>query len=116
MFPSRFQQDNHQRAADAAQPKASPSLGPLPWQSVANAPEDAQRRLDAMERDEPKQRLIRDAKVLAKIRKITQAQMAEEMGVPHRTLEEWLQFRRMPKGPGMTLIRRWVVQHSRELT
>ena len=112
MFPLRFQQDNHQRAADAAQPNASPSLGPLPWQSVADAPEDAQRRLDAMERDEPKRRLIRDAKALAKIRKITQAQMADEMGVPHRTLEEWLQFRRMPKAPGTTLLWRWLSQYA----
>lgn len=113
MFPLRFRQDTHQNAADAAQPNASPSRGPLPWQSVADAPEDAQRRLDAMERDEPKRRLIRDAKMLAKTRKITQAQMAEEMGVPHRTLEEWLQFRRMPKAPGTTLLQRWVAAHSR---
>lgn len=113
MFPFRFRQDIHQNAANAAQPNANPSLGPLPWQSVADAPEDAQRRLDAMERDEPKRRLIRDAKALGKIRKITQAQMAEEIGVPRRTLEDWMQFRRMPKAPGMTLIRRWVVQHSR---
>ncbi|MBZ0330664.1 helix-turn-helix domain-containing protein [Halomonas sp. ANAO-440] len=77
-------------------------------------PVDAQRRLDAMERDEPKRRLIRDAKALAKTRKITQAQMAEEMGVPHRTLEEWLQFRRMPKAPGTTLLRRWVETYHRE--
>ena len=114
MFPFRFRQDTHQSAADAAQPNASPSLGSLPWQSAADASEDAQRRLDAMERDEPKRRLIRDAKALAKIRKITQAQMAEEVGVPHRTLEEWLQFRRMPKAPGTTLLRRWVETYHRE--
>ncbi|MBY6207466.1 MULTISPECIES: helix-turn-helix domain-containing protein [Halomonas] len=109
MFPFRFRQGTQQNAADAAEPHASPSLGPL----AADATEDAQRRLDAMERDEPKRRLIRDAKALAKTRKITQAQMAEEMGVPHRTLEEWLQFRRMPKAPGTTLLQRWVAAHSR---
>lgn len=113
MFPFRFQQDINQSVADTAQPNASHSRGPLPWQSVSDVSEDAQRRLDAMERDEPKRRLIRDAKALAKIRKITQAQMAEEMGVPHRTLEEWLQFRRMPKAPGTTLLQRWVAAHSR---
>lgn len=91
MFPFRFQQDTHQNAADAAQ-----------------------RRLDKMERDEPKRRLIRDAKALAKRRKITQVRMAEELGVPHRTLEEWLQFRRMPKAPGATLLRRWFVAYSQE--
>ena len=112
MFPFRFRQDTPQSAADAAQPNTSPSLGPLPWQSAADIQEDAQRRLDAMERDEPKRRLIRDAKALAKIRKITQVQMAEEFGVPHRTLEEWLQFRRMPKAPGTTLLQRWVRLHQ----
>lgn len=111
MFPFRFQQDTYQSTAGAAQPNTSPSLGPLPWQSTADSPDDAQRRLDAMERDEPKRRLIRDAEALRRIRKITQTQMAEEMGVPHRTLEEWLQFRRMPKAPGTTLIRRWLAEH-----
>ena len=53
---------------------------PLPWQTPNEAQEDAQRRLDAMEREEPKRRLIRDAKALAKLHRITQAQMAEAMG------------------------------------
>jgi DNA-binding transcriptional regulator YiaG len=71
-----------------------------------------EKRLAEMERNEPKRRLISDAKVLAKIRKITQARMAEEVGVPHRTLEEWLQFRRIPKAPGTTLLQRWVDAHQ----
>lgn len=106
MFPLRFQQDTHQSVGDAAQPNASPS--------AANMREDAQRRLDVMERDELKRRLIRDTKALAKTRKITQAKMAEEMGVPHRTLEEWLQFRRIPKAPGTTLLRRWLETYRQE--
>lgn len=114
MFPIRFQRGIHKDAAGATQQNTSPSSGPLPWLSAADSPDDAQRRLDAMERDEPKRRLIRDAKALAKIRKITQAQMAEEVGVPHRTLEEWLQFRRMPKAPGTTLLRRWLETYRQE--
>jgi transcriptional regulator with XRE-family HTH domain len=69
-----------------------------------------------MERCEPKRRLIRDAKALGKLRKITQGQMAEEIGVPRRTLEEWLQFRRMPEAPGTTLIRRWVDANRSHIT
>lgn len=111
MFPFRFRQDTPQSAFDAAQPNASPSLGSLPWQRATDTRDGSQQRLDAMERDEPKRRLIRDAKALAKTRRITQAQMAEEMGVPHRTLEEWLQFRRMPKAPGTTLLQRWVASY-----
>lgn len=75
-----------------------------------------EKRLAEMERNEPKRRLIRDAKALAKIRNITQAKMAEEMGVPHRTLEEWLQSRRMPKAPGTTLLQRWVDAHQGRTT
>lgn len=74
---------------------------------------EAQRRLDVLARNEPKRLLIRDAKSVAKRRKITQAQMAGEIGVPHRTLEEWLQFRRMPKAPGTTLLQRWLEAYSR---
>jgi DNA-binding transcriptional regulator YiaG len=69
-----------------------------------------------MERYESKRRLIRDAKALGKLRKLTQGQMAEEIGVPRRTLEEWLQFRRMPEAPGTTLIRRWVDANRSHIT
>lgn len=74
------------------------------------------KRLVALEHDEPKRRLLRDATALRKLRGITQAKMAEEVGVSRRTLEEWLQGRRYPKGPGMTLIRRWVDQHQKATT
>lgn len=118
MFRNPFQQPPLPQQGDSSEPSdsptgsPSPTPDPLPWQTVNESQDDAQRRLDAMEREEPKRRLIRDAKALAKLRKITQAQMAEEMGVPHRTLEDWLQFRRMPKAPGTTLLRRWVDTHS----
>lgn len=69
-------------------------------------------RLAAMEQNEPKRRLIRDAAALRKLRGITQAQMAKEVGVPCRTLEEWLQGRRYPKGPGQTLLKRWAEKHQ----
>ena len=80
-----------------------------PTRSSLTASDD--QRLAKMERNEPKRRLIRDAKALCKQRRITQAQMAQEMGVPVRTLEDWLQFRRMPKAPGTTLLRRWMDTH-----
>lgn len=94
---------------------AAGSNTPTHPQSQTYLPESLdfdQVRLAAMEQDEPKRRLIRDAAALRKQRGITQVQMAEELGVPCRTLEEWLQGRRYPKGPGMTLIRRWVDQHQ----
>lgn len=116
MFNFPFPQATPQQAPQAFSQTRRSTPAALPWACNGMAEGDADKRLTAMERDEPKRRLIRDAKALCKIRKITQAQMAEEIGVPCRTLEEWLQFRRMPKAPGTTLIRRWVVQHSGELT
>ncbi|UXZ55640.1 helix-turn-helix domain-containing protein [Halomonas sp. 7T] len=87
-----------------------------PSMAVAHSPDtlDAnQARLAILERDEPKRRLIRDASALRKQRGITQAQMAEELGVPCRTLQEWLQGRRYPKRPGLTLLKRWLSEKSR---
>lgn len=78
------------------------------WPTRPSLTASDDQRLAKMERNEPKRRLIRDAKALCKQRRITQAQMAQEVGVPVRTLEDWLQFRRMPKAPGTTLLKRWV--------
>lgn len=88
-------------------------LGPPPpvWHTPPPYVPTEDERLAAMERNEPKRRLIRDAKLLGKIRGLTQAQMAEEIGVPHRTLEDWLQFRRTPKAPGTTLLHRWMKKY-----
>lgn len=92
---------------------------PLPWQmgGEAEAASQTERqeddsRLVAMERYESKRRLVRDAKALSKLRKITQRQMAEEIGVPRRTLEEWLQFRRMPQAPSEALLRLWLSRQT----
>ena len=63
---------------------------------------------------EPKRRLIRDARVLCRLRGITQGQMADELGISRRTLEEWMQFRRMPQAPSESLLRQWVAHYSVE--
>ena len=63
---------------------------------------------------EPKRRLIRDARVLCRSRGITQGQMADELGISRRTLEEWMQFRRMPQAPSESLLRQWVAHYSVE--
>ncbi|NYT72472.1 helix-turn-helix transcriptional regulator [Halomonas sp. QX-2] len=116
MFNFPFPQDKPQQAPQAFSQTRRSTPAALPWASNAMAEDDADKRLTAMERDEPKRRLIRDAKALYKMRKITQAQMAEEVGVPCRTLEEWLQFRRMPKAPGTTLLRRWLEAYQNKIS
>jgi len=90
-----------------------PSSTVATWDRSRPQSEETDPRILAMERDEPKRRLIRDARAVCKLRKITQQQMADEIGIPRRTIEEWLQFRRMPRAPGTTLLRRWVEAHSR---
>ena len=76
---------------------------------IPDLPEDyADSRQVKLAIDEPKRRLIRDARVLCKERGITQGQMADELGISKRTLEEWMQFRRMPQAPGEALLRLWV--------
>lgn len=60
--------------------------------------------------------LIRLSNEIRKRRGITQADMAEEMGISLRTLEEWLQERRYPKGPGHRLLSSWVERHNVDVT
>jgi len=115
MFNFPFSQNTPQQASETFSETRHTSPAPLPWESNAMADDDAEKRLAAMERDEPKRRLIRDARALCELRKITQAQMAEEIGVPRRTLEEWLQFRRMPKAPGTTLLQRWIESSAKHI-
>lgn len=117
-IPPIVPQTSHSHANDSSRPIPQDSF-PTPHnaaQTLSNTPmqdDDADlQRLAKMEQNEPKRRLIRDVKALAKLRGITQAQVAAELGVPRRTLEEWLQFRRMPRGPGTTLLERWFAQHQ----
>ena len=78
-------------------------------------PEDyADSREVKLAMDEPKRRLIRDARVLCWSRGITQGQMADELGISKRTLEEWMQSRRMPQAPSEALLRQWVTRYSPE--
>jgi len=108
MFNFPFQQHTPQQAPETATETRHTTPAPLPWEANASPYDDAEKRLADMEANEPKRRLIRDARALCKMRMITQQQMADEIGVPRRTLEEWLQFRRFPRTPGTTLLRRWI--------
>jgi len=112
MFNFPFPQHTPQQAPEAAIETRHTTPVPLPWETAESPYDEAEKRLADMEANEPKRRLIRDAKALCKLRKISQATMAEEIGVPRRTLEEWLQGRRFPRSPGTTLLRRWVEAHS----
>ncbi|MDR5900325.1 helix-turn-helix domain-containing protein [Halomonas vilamensis] len=89
---------------------------PFPMQTPSETPqrdtaaEDA--RLAKLEQQEPLRRLLRDVAAVKRERGITQAQMATEMEVSPRTLAEWLQGRRYPKGPGQAILRRWLSAYA----
>jgi DNA-binding transcriptional regulator YiaG len=83
---------------------------------MALPPDYADSRQVKLEMAEPKRRLIRDARVLYRLRNITQDQMADELGISKRTLEEWLQYRRMPQAPSEALLRRWVENHRQQIS
>lgn len=86
-----------------------------PSPPVSDLPQDyADSREVKLAIDEPKRRLIRDARMLCKQRGITQCQMADELRISKRTLEEWMQYRRMPQAPSESLLRQWVVRYSAE--
>lgn len=89
-----------------------PSSTLATWDRSRPQAEETDPRILAMERNEPKRRLIRDARALCKLRKITQQQMADEIGIPRRTIEEYLQFRRMPRAPGTILLRQWIQKYK----
>lgn len=95
----------------ASEPPTEPSK-PYP-SSLPPLPQDhADSREVKLAMNEPKRRLIRDARVLCQQRKITQGQMAEELGISKRTLEEWMQFRRMPQAPSEALLRIWMERQT----
>ncbi|WP_417502248.1 helix-turn-helix domain-containing protein [Marinobacter sp.] len=116
MFSRPYQTTNPWPIAEA-----TPERRERPFQSKPSIPsplpEDyADSREVRLAIDEPKRRLIRDARVLCQQRDITQGQMADELGISKRTLEEWMQFRRMPQAPSESLLRQWVVRYSTEVS
>lgn len=71
----------------------------------------AEARLAKLEQQEPLRRLLKDVAAVKRKRGITQAQMAAEMQMSPRTLAEWLQGRRYPKGPGQAILTRWLTEY-----
>lgn len=64
-------------------------------------------RLAMLARKEPTRRLVRDVIALRRLRKLSQAALADELGVSKRTWQEWEQGRRLPSGVGKALLERW---------
>ena len=67
----------------------------------------SEHRLAMLERKEPTRRLVRDVIAIRRLRKLSQAALAEELGVSKRTWQEWEQGRRLPSGVGCALLERW---------
>lgn len=67
----------------------------------------SEHRLAMLERKEPTRRLVRDVIAIRRLRKLSQAALAKELGVSKRTWQEWEQGRRLPSGVGRALLERW---------
>ena len=44
--------------------------------------------------------------------KLTQQELAKQLGISSRTLQDWEQGRRQPSGPGRALLLRWIDQQA----
>lgn len=44
--------------------------------------------------------------------KLTQKELAKQLGISSRTLQDWAQGRRQPRGPGRALLLQWVDRQS----
>lgn len=42
--------------------------------------------------------------------KLTQQELAKQLGISSRTLQDWEQGRRQPSGPGRALLLQWIDQ------
>lgn len=70
----------------------------------------SEHRLAMLERKEPTRRLVRDVIAIRRLRKLSQAALANELGVSKRTWQEWEQGRRLPSGVGRALLERWACE------
>lgn len=114
MFNRPFPPGNSWLTPQTASEAPAGHSGTRPLSSPPTAKDHTDSRQVKLALNEPKRQLIRDARVLRQLRRITQGQMANELGISKRTLEEWLQYRRMPQAPSEALLRHWVTRYSAE--
>ena len=95
---------------------AHPPPHPMPYPSQPAEPPFhdplSEHRLAMLERKEPTRRLVRDVIAIRRLRKLSQAALADELGVSKRTWQEWEQGRRLPSGVGRALLERWASEQA----
>lgn len=97
----------HQPFAQPTFPMQSPNTDMTHRDAAAD-----EAKLARLEQQEPLRRLLKDVTAVKRERGVTQEQMAAEMDMSHRTLAEWLQGRRYPKGPGQSVLKRWLSTYA----
>ena len=122
-------------------PSPSSLAAPFPWPTIANtAPPTASNfvlplsgfhtansgSLEQFPQQEPKARhsamqdhsmssdIIRQVCCLRQRLKLTQKDLAKQLGISSRTLQDWEQGRRQPSGPGRALLLQWIDQHAQD--
>jgi len=56
--------------------------------------------------------IIRQVCCLRQRLKLTQQELAKQLGISSRTLQDWEQGRRQPNGPGRALLLQWIDQQA----
>ena len=111
-----YESQSQVRPQEAAQPSASVSFAfPLSPFITANSESSVQLPQQSPERQHhPMQDrsissdILRQVCCLRHRLKLTQQELAKQLGISSRTLQDWEQGRRQPKGPGRALLLQWV--------
>lgn len=120
-------------------PSPSSLAAPFPWPSIANtAPptpsnfvlplsgfhtaksgsseqfpqQGPKTRHDAMQDQSMSSGITRQVCRLRQRLRLTQKDLAMQLGISPRTLQDWEQGRRQPSGPGRALLLQWIDQHA----
>lgn len=105
---------------EVTEPVASVSfIFPLPAFIKANCESSAQlsqqeskRQHLSMQNHAMSSEIIRRVCCLRQQLKLTQQELSKQLGISSRTLQDWEQGRRQPRGPGRALLLQWVDRQS----
>ena len=110
-----YESQSQVRPQEAAQPSESVSFAfPLSTFKTANSealvqlPQGLKSQHNPMQDCSISSDILRQVCCLRHRLKLTQQELAKQLGISSRTLQDWEQGRRQPRGPGRALLLQWV--------
>lgn len=124
---------------DAVEPTSPALAAPFPWSTTANAApptasnfafplfgvftansgsseqfpkQGSKTRHGAIQNQSMSSGITKQVCCLRQRLKLTQKDLAMQLGISSRTLQDWEQGRRQPSGPGRALLLQWIDQHA----